>query len=46
MEGPSGILSLGIIVREIFLPQDLLHDAEDPMRYANGGSTRGWNKSK
>lgn len=46
MEGTSGILSLGIVVREVVLPQDLLGDAEDRMRDANGGSTRGWNKSK
>lgn len=46
MQGTSRILSLGIGVREIVLAQDLPSDAEDRMRYAHGGPTRGWNESK
>ena len=46
MQGTSRIFSLGIGVREIVLAQDLLSDAEDRMRYANSGPTRGWNESK
>ena len=46
MERTSRILSLGIGVREIILPQDLLSEAEDRMRYANGGPARWRNESK
>lgn len=46
MQGTSRILSLGIEVREVDIPQGLLSDAEDPMRYPHGGSTRGWNEGK
>lgn len=46
MQGTSRILSLGIVFREVVLPQDLLSDAEHRMRNANGGSTRGWNEGK
>ena len=46
MQGTSRILSFGIVVREIVLSQDLPSAAEDRMRHANGGLTRGWNESK
>lgn len=46
MEGTSRILSLGIGFREIVLAQDLFSDAENRMRYANGGSACGWNESE
>ena len=46
MEGTSRIFSRGIVVCEVVIPQDLPSDAEDHMRYANGGPTRGWNESK
>jgi len=46
MQGTSRILSLGIVVREIILAQDLFSDAEDGVRYPNSGPTRGWNESK
>ena len=46
MQGTSRILSLGIVVREIVFAQDLPSDAEDRMRYANSGPTRGRNESK
>jgi len=46
MEGTSRILSLGIGVGDVLLRQNLPGDAEDRMRYAKGGSTRGWNEGK
>lgn len=46
MEGTSRILSLGVVVREVVLAQDLPSAAENRMRYANGRPTRGWNESK
>jgi hypothetical protein len=46
MQGTSRILPLGIVFRQVVLPQNLLRDAEDRVRYANGGSTRRWNESK
>lgn len=46
MQGTSRIFSLGTVICEVVLSEDLLSDAEDRMRYPNGGSARGWNESK
>ena len=46
MQGTWRIFSLGAVIREVVLSEDLLGDAECRMRYANGWPTRGRNESK
>jgi hypothetical protein len=46
MQRTSRILRVGIGFRQVIRPEDSLREAEDRVRYANGGSTRGWNEGK
>jgi hypothetical protein len=46
MQRTSRILVLGIVVRDVLLPEDILSEVQDRMRRANGRSPRRGDESK